>query len=105
VRGGRTLDRGGRRRAVLAPQTGGRRTSLPADVVADASRRLRAVALLYAAVFSIVGPVTALSSARPERHAFFTNALRVGPALEPIRSSVSLRLSRDASVHRAALSA
>jgi hypothetical protein len=93
VRGGRTLDRGGRRRAVLAPQTGGRRTSLPADVVADASRRLRAVALLYAAVFSIVGPVTALSSARPERHAFFTNALRVGPALLSIAAALTVAVA------------
>ena len=101
MRGGRTLDRGGRRRAVLAPQTGGRRTSLPADVVADASRRLRAVALLYAAVFSIVGPVTALSSAPPERHAFFTNALRVGPSL----SSIAAALTVAAATHpRARLS-
>ena len=43
------------RLASSAPQTGGRRT-LPPDVVADAARRLRAVALMYACVFFVVGP-------------------------------------------------
>jgi serine/threonine-protein kinase len=93
VRVGSALAPGARRRGVIAPQTGGRGTSLPADVVADAARRLRAVALLYATVFFIVGPVTALSSGPAERHAFFTNVLRVGPSLLSILTALVVAAS------------
>jgi serine/threonine-protein kinase len=93
VRVGRALARGARRRAVSAPPTGGRRSSLPADVAADAARRLRAVALLYAAVFFIVGPVTALSSSPADRQAFFTSVLRVGPSLLSIVTALLVAAS------------
>jgi serine/threonine-protein kinase len=72
-----------------AHRTAGRRTSLPPDVLADAARRLRVVALLYAAVFFVVGPLTALASPG-ERQAFFTSALRVGPSVLSIGAALAV---------------
>jgi serine/threonine-protein kinase len=73
--------------AAAADQASGRRTSLPPDVVADAARRLRAVALLYAGVFFTVGPLTALLSPA-QRQTFFTSALRLGPSVLSIGAAL-----------------
>ena len=75
-----------------AGQSAGRRTSLPPDVVADAARRLRAVALIYASVFFLVGPATALVSPS-ERQAFFSSALRLGPSVLSIAIALAVAWS------------
>lgn len=64
-------------------------TPLPTDVMADAGRRLRVVALVYAAVFSTVGPVTALLSPSA-RVMFFDSALRWGPSLVSIAVALAV---------------
>ena len=90
-RAARSLAPAPARSAPSAPQTGGRRT-LPPDVVADSARRLRAVALMYASVFFVVGPVTALVSPA-ERQAFFTSALRLGPSVLSIAVALVVAVS------------
>jgi hypothetical protein len=78
-------------RGVTAHPTGSR-TPLPPDVVADAARRLRVVALLYASVFFVVGPLTALVSPS-ERQAFFTSLPRVGPSVLSIGAALAVAVS------------
>ena len=79
-------------RGVTATHSSGvRRTSLPPDVVADAARRLRVVALLYAGVFFVVGPLTAIVSPS-ERQAFFSSALRLGPSLLSISAAIAVAM-------------
>jgi serine/threonine-protein kinase len=78
--------------AEAAHQTSGRRTPLPPDVVADAARRLRAVALLYAGVFFVVGPLTALVSPA-QRQTFFTSALRLVPSILSIGAAVAIAIA------------
>ena len=63
------------------------------DGNADAARRLRVGALLYAAVFVIVGPLTALSSGAADRHAFFTNPMRAGASLIAITAALLVAAS------------
>src|SRR5262245_48487759 len=63
-----------------ADQTGGSRTTLPTDVVAEAARRVRVVALIYAATFFAAGPLAALLSGDGSP-AFFASPLRWGPSI------------------------
>ena len=63
------------RRAAAAGGSPGRHTSLPTDVVADAARRLRVLAWIYAGTFAVVGPLTALLSPA-QRSTFFGSLLR-----------------------------
>jgi hypothetical protein len=93
MRVARALARRDQPRAASASRTPVRRTPLPSDVLADAARRLRVVALLYATVFVIVGPVTALSSSAPERDAFFTNPMRAGSSLIAIAAALLVAAS------------
>src|SRR5262245_52294875 len=55
------------------------RTALPSDVVADATRRVRVVALIYAASFLAAGPLSALISPAA-RETFFATPLRWAPS-------------------------
>jgi eukaryotic-like serine/threonine-protein kinase len=77
------------RREKPADETRGHHTPLPADVLSDAARRVGIVALLYACVFFVVGPVMALLSAS-ERQAFFASGLRWGPATISIGAALLL---------------
>ena len=86
-----TRERASAAAGATAYRTGGR-TSLPPDVVADAARRLRVVALLYASVFFVVGPLTALASPT-QRQAFFTSALRLGPSILSIGAALAVAVS------------
>ncbi len=74
-------------RGVPVDETGGFRAALPSDIVADAARRVRVVALLYAFTFLVVGPLTAIGSAL-ERQAFFGSALRWGPSIVSIAAAL-----------------
>jgi eukaryotic-like serine/threonine-protein kinase len=58
----------------------GVRTPLPTDVLADATRRVRVMALIYAATFFALGPIAALASAAG-RLAFFSTPLKWGPSV------------------------
>lgn len=55
------------------------RTPLPSDVVTDATRRVRVVALIYAASFLAAGPLSALASPAA-RETFFSTPLRWAPS-------------------------
>src|SRR5687768_12505333 len=67
-------------------------TPLPPDILMDAARRVGVVALLYACVFAVVGPVTALMSP-DQRQAFFTSALRWGPSAASIAAALVVAAS------------
>src|SRR5262245_25547599 len=82
-----------------ADRTGGSGTALPTDVVTDAARRVRVVALLYAATFFVAGPLAALLSG-DGRPVFFASPLRWSPsivgivtALAVVAASVSSRFA------------
>jgi serine/threonine-protein kinase len=62
-----------------ADRNGGSGTGLPADVVAGAARRVRVVALLYAATFFVLGPLAALLSG--DGPGFFSSPLRWAPPI------------------------
>jgi eukaryotic-like serine/threonine-protein kinase len=71
------------RRRSQPNKTSGVRTPLPSDIVADATRRVRIMALLYAATFFILGPMAALASSAG-RQAFAVSPLRWGPSVVSI---------------------
>jgi eukaryotic-like serine/threonine-protein kinase len=71
-----------------ADRTGGSGTALPADVVAGAARRVRVVALLYAATFSVLGPLAALLSG--DGAGFFASPLRWSPPIIGIASALAV---------------
>ena len=67
----------------------GSRTALPSDVVTDAARRVRVVALLYAATFFVVGPLAALLSGDGSP-VFFASALRWSPSIIGILTALAV---------------
>lgn len=66
----------------------GQSTQLPSDLVADAARRLRILALLYAATFLLVGPGVALVV--PSERTFLQNVWRWGPSVVSIAVALVL---------------
>jgi serine/threonine-protein kinase len=72
-----------------ADRTGGSGTALPSDIVADAARRVRVVALLYAATFFAAGPLAALLSG-DGRPAFFASPLRWSPSVVGIVTALAV---------------
>ena len=86
------------RRAGAAGGSPGRHTSLPTDVVADAARRLRVLAWIYAGTFAVVGPLTAVLSPA-QRSTFFGSLLRWGPSAVSILGALAVALVN----HRARL--
>ena len=72
-----------------ADRTGGSGTALPSDVLADAARRVRVVALLYAATFFAAGPLAALLSG-DGRTPFFASPLRWGPSIAGIVTALAV---------------
>jgi serine/threonine protein kinase len=78
-----------RARRPAADRTGGSGTALPSDVVADATRRVRVVALLYAATFFVAGPLAALLSG-DGRAVFFASPLRWSPSIVGIVAALAV---------------
>jgi hypothetical protein len=67
-------------------------TGLPRELEADAAYRMRVVALLYAFVFFMVGPVTAILSAK-EREVFLGSPLGWAPPTLSILTALVVALS------------
>ncbi|MGE0812953.1 MAG: serine/threonine-protein kinase [Vicinamibacterales bacterium] len=77
---------------------GGRATSLPTDVVADAAGRVRVLAWIYAGTFFVVGPLLALLS--PAQRGIYLETPLLGlPAVVSILGAVAIALG----IHRAHL--
>jgi eukaryotic-like serine/threonine-protein kinase len=72
----------------VADRTGGSGTALPSDVVSGAARRVRVVALLYAATFFVLGPLAALLSG--DGGPFFGSPLRWGPSIVGIVTALAV---------------
>ena len=72
----------------VADRSGGSGTPLPTDVVAGAARRVRVVALLYAATFLVLGPVAALLSG--DGGLFFGSPLRWSPSIVGIVTALAV---------------
>jgi eukaryotic-like serine/threonine-protein kinase len=69
------------------PERQGHVTGLPPDLQAQSARRLRIVAVLYAFVFFVSDPLTAILLTE-EREAFFSSVLQWGPSAASIPTAL-----------------